>query len=160
MHFENTTKPQREGQKYHLEHTISTLSRRLQCFSKRAHKKYYKTAVFWAQGYPKPNPLDKNRGLESTCAPNPKESTILSQKRFKCEPSAGSRIRPRKNKAFERTECRHVPSAKPQAKPGEPHAEGPRWRIVWHQTPSNELLWCSMTYYQLRWNIAKEHGIL
>ena len=76
VHFENTTKPQREAQKYHLEHTISTLSRRLQWFSKRAHKKYYKTAVFWGQGYPRPDPLDKNRGLENTCAPHPKESTI------------------------------------------------------------------------------------
>ena len=96
VHFENTTKPQREAQKYHLEHTIATLSRRLQWFSKRAHKKYYKTAVFWGQGYPRPDPLDKNRGLENTCAPHPKESTISNQKSFKCEPGAGSRMESRK----------------------------------------------------------------
>jgi len=93
--FESTTKPQREAQKYHLEHTIATLSRRLQLFSKRTHKKY-KTAVFWGQGYPRPDPLDKNRGLENTCALHPKESTILSQKRFKCGQGGGHAWKPRK----------------------------------------------------------------
>ena len=96
MHFENTTKPQREAQKYNLEHTISTLSQRLQWSSKRAHKKYYKTAVFWGQGYPRPDPLDKNRGLENTCAPHPKESTILNQKGFKFGRALGSRMEFRK----------------------------------------------------------------
>ena len=100
MLFESIAKPQREAQKYHLEHTIATLSRRLQWFSKRAHKKYYKTAVFWGQGYPRPDPLDKNRGLENTCAPHPKESTILGKKGFKCERAGGTRYKPRDTERF------------------------------------------------------------
>ena len=137
MYFENTTKPQREVQKYNLEHTNSTLSRRLQWFSKRAHKKYYKTAVFWGQGYPRPDPLDKNRGLENTCAPHPKESTILSQKRFKCERGGGTRIKPRKTKRLSEVNPGMCGQQNRASRPGNPHAEGQRWRIVWHQTPSN-----------------------
>ena len=92
--FESITKPEREAQNDHLEHTTFILSRRLQRFSKRAHEICYKTVDLWGRRFTMANPLDKNRVLENTCAPNLKESTILNEKRSKCERGVGSSIKP------------------------------------------------------------------
>ena len=74
--FESTTEPQREAQNDLSECTNLIDTGILQWFSKRAHKKYYKTADSWGGGCPRANPLDKTNGLENTCAPNRSESTI------------------------------------------------------------------------------------
>ena len=58
-------------------------------------KSAIKVQSFGVNACPRANPLDENRGLENTCAPNPKENTILSQKAFKSALSEGSRMEPR-----------------------------------------------------------------
>ena len=47
--FESTIKPQREAQNGLPEHRILSFSGLLQWFSKRARKKYNKTADFWSR---------------------------------------------------------------------------------------------------------------
>ena len=126
VHFENTTKLQREAQKYHLQHTISTLSRRLQWFWKSPHKKTLQNRRLLSSRRARPNPLDKNRGLENTCAPNPKENTISSRKRFKCERAGGTRIKPRKTKRFSELNAGSTGQQNRDSRPGNPHAEGQR----------------------------------
>ena len=104
--FESTTEPQREAHNDLSECRNLITDGFLQCFSNRAHKMNYRTADFRGRGCPRAKRIDKTRGLENTCAPNPKENTILNQKRSECERAGGGPHGTSKNKAFERSQCR------------------------------------------------------
>ena len=80
MVFESTTEPQREAQNDLSECTNLITIGILQRISNRARKKCYKSADFWGRGWWRADPLEKTRGLESTCAPDRSENISFCTK--------------------------------------------------------------------------------
>ena len=95
--FGSITKPERECQKDKFEHTILTLSRRLQWFSKRAHRKALQNTTLWTPRVPEgQSTRQKPRSGEHMYA-TPEGEHDFELKTLKMQAARGeTHIKPRK----------------------------------------------------------------